>query len=69
MKINKERYVLTYENKGETKYLTKYNCFVDDICEALIFKSNIVAAEVKSDYQKKYNLCLDILPVKITYEL
>lgn len=68
MRIDKERYVLTYENDGEIRYLNKCDGLVDDICEALMFKSSIVAAEVKSDCWKEYDLCLDILPVKITYE-
>ena len=68
MKIEKVHYVLTYENNGETRYLNKYDGLVDDICEALMFKSNIVAANVKGDCVKEYSLYLDILPVKITYE-
>lgn len=68
MKIDKECYVLVYKNNDETRYLDKYDGLVEDIYEALMFKNNIVAAEVKSDCWKEYDLCLDILPVKITYE-
>lgn len=68
MKVEKERYVLTLEYNGENRYLTPSQGLVDDICEALMFKSNIVAADVKYECFKEYDLDLKIIPLKITYE-
>ena len=68
MKVEKQRYVLTLEYNGENRYLTPSQGLVDDICEALMFKSNIAAADVKDECFKEYDLDLQIVPLKVTYE-
>ena len=68
MKIEKMRYVLTCEFDGETRYLDKYDGLVNDIDEALMFHSNIVAANVKNECAQEYDFYLNIQPIKVTYE-
>lgn len=68
MKVEIERYILILKYDGEDRYLTPTDGFSDDICEALKLKSNIIAADVKDECFKEYDVDLQIIPLKVTYE-
>lgn len=69
MKIENECYVLATEFNGEILYLTEKYYFDKDIHEALKAKNIITARFIRSNLEAKHKCHLDIIPLKVTYEL
>ena len=69
MKIEKECYVLTTILDDKVLYLTEKYGFNNDISEALKAKNIIAAQFIRNELEIKHKYHLDIMPLKVTYEL
>lgn len=67
--IEKECYVLATMLNDEVLYLTEKYGFDDDISMALKAKNIITARFIRNELELKHKCHLDIIPLKITYEL
>jgi hypothetical protein len=67
--IEKECYVLATMLNDEVLYLTEKYGFDDDISIALKAKNIITARFIRNELELKHKCHLDIIPLKITYEL
>ena len=68
MKIENECYVLACVFNGETLYLTEKYKFEKNIDEALKARNMLTADMIRRDLECSYDVYLDIMPIKITYE-
>ena len=69
MKIEKECYVLITILNDEALFLTEKHGFDKDISEALKAKNIITARFIRNELEIKHKCHLDIIPLKVTYEL
>lgn len=67
--IEKECYVLATMLNNEVLYLTEKYGFDDDISIALKAKNIITARFIRNELESKHKCHLDIIPLKVTYEL
>lgn len=67
--IEKECYVLATILNDEVLYLTEKYGFDNDISVALKAKNIITARFIRNELELKHKYHLDIIPLKITYEL
>ena len=67
--IEKECYVLVTILNDEALYLTEKYGFDNDISVALKAKNIITARFIRTELELKHKCHLDIIPLKVTYEL
>lgn len=69
MKIEKEHYVLATIVDDEVLYLTEKYIFENDIGVALQAKNMLTARFIRDSIEIKHKRHLNIIPLKVTYEL
>lgn len=68
MIVENEYYILMQKYDGEVAYLTEKYGFDNDIRCALKANNRIAASLIRRILEIKYNIYLDIVPLKITHE-
>ena len=69
MGIEKECYVLITTFNDEALFLTEKYGFDNDISVALKVKNILTARFIRNELELKHKHHLDIIPLKVTYEL